>query len=102
MYIYIYRIICRHVYIYIYRFIDILFEMPKALCMASEEGFPQDFERAKSFLRTATGQRHPGAQGLLGNLVQNGNVGEMWEKRNRLKEIKDLCHPLCSSFAGGT
>lgn len=36
------------------------------------EGFPQDFARAKSFLRTAMGQRHPGAQGLLGYMYSLG------------------------------
>lgn len=33
-----------------------------------QEGFPQDFARAQSFLNTAVEQRHPGALGLLGPL----------------------------------
>jgi hypothetical protein len=58
---------------------------------------PQDFARAKSFLRTAMGQRHPQAQGLLGNLAKALCGGR---KRNRLKsEIFSLTYFRTSIFS---
>jgi len=51
-------------------------QTPKKL---TEEGFPQDFARAQSFLNTAVEQRHPGALGLLGPLdVISGSLSRVF------------------------
>lgn len=52
----------------------------------TEEGFPQDFARAQSFLNTAVEQRHPGALGLLGPLDEIKTLGD-WESHKKIKDF---------------